>query len=99
MLLRPLVVLLVGLSLAFAVTQVQAQQVQLAWDAPLQVNGTAVPNLAGYKLYYGAGTGSVLWERFCLLQSSLMPFESGKFPAQRAAFLAGLKRLRELLGW
>jgi hypothetical protein len=45
------------------------------------------------------GTGSVLWERFCLLQSSLMPFESGKFPAQIAAFLAGLKRLRELLGW
>ncbi len=28
-----------------------------------------------------------------------MPFESGKFPAQIAAFLVGLKRLRELLGW
>jgi hypothetical protein len=49
--------------------------------------------------YYIGGTGSVLWERFCLLQSSLMPFESGKFPAQIAAFLVGLKRLRELLGW
>src|SRR5215471_13834979 len=45
------------------------------------------------------GTGSVLWERFCLLQSSLRPCESGKFPAQIAAFLVGLKRLRELLGW
>ena len=28
-----------------------------------------------------------------------MPFESGKFPAQIGAFLVGLKRLRELLGW
>ena len=28
-----------------------------------------------------------------------MPFESGKFPAQIAAFLVGLKRLQELLGW
>src|SRR5262245_1074635 len=28
-----------------------------------------------------------------------MPFESGKFPVQIAAFRAGLKRLRELRGW
>ena len=34
-----------------------------------------------------------------LLKSSLMPFESGKFPAQIAASLGGLKRLRELRGW
>ena len=45
------------------------------------------------------GTGSVEWERFCLLKSSLMPFESEKFPVQTAAFLVGLKRQRELLGW
>ena len=30
---------------------------QLAWDAPLQANGTPVPNLAGYKLYYGSQSG------------------------------------------
>ena len=32
-------------------------QVQLAWDAPVQANGTPVPNLAGYKLYYGSQSG------------------------------------------
>src|SRR5262245_28899493 len=61
MLLRSLFVLLVCLSLAFAATpaqaQAQAQQVQLAWDAPVQANGTPVPNLAGYKLYYGSQSG------------------------------------------
>ena len=57
MLLRSLFVLLVCLSLAFAATPAQAQQVQLAWDAPVQTNGTPVPNLAGYKLYYGSQSG------------------------------------------
>src|SRR6266478_8494038 len=46
-----------------------------------------------------AGTGSVSWERFCLLKSSLMPFESGKFPARTAASRGCPKRQRELLGW
>ena len=54
MLLRSLLVLLACLSLAFAVTPAQAQQVQLTWDAPLQTNGTSVTNLAGYRLYYGS---------------------------------------------
>jgi len=45
MLLRSLFVLLVCLSLAFAATPAQAQQVQLAWDAPVQTNGTPVPKL------------------------------------------------------
>src|SRR5262245_11262376 len=57
MLLRSLFVLLVCLSLAFAATPAQAQQVQLAWDAPVQTNGTPVPNLAGYNLYYGSQSG------------------------------------------
>ena len=57
MLLRSLLVLLACLFLAFAVTPAQAQQVQLTWDAPLQTNGTPVPNLAGYKLYYGSQSG------------------------------------------
>src|SRR5467141_1660870 len=57
MLLRSLLVVLACLSLAFAVTPAQAQQVQLAWDAPVQANGTPVPNLAGYKLYYGSQSG------------------------------------------
>ena len=57
MLLRSLLVLLVGLSLAFASTPAQAQQVQLTWDAPLQTNGTPVLNLAGYRLYYGSQSG------------------------------------------
>src|SRR5215831_7749929 len=57
MLLRSLLVLLACLSLAFAATPAQAQQVQLAWDAPLQADGTSVPNLAGYKLYYGSQSG------------------------------------------
>src|SRR6266851_4350938 len=57
MLLRSLLVLLACLSLAFAATPAQAAQVQLAWDAPLQANGTPVTNLAGYKLYYGSQSG------------------------------------------
>ena len=57
MLLRSLFILLACLSLAFAATPAQAQQVQLAWDAPLQANGTPVTNLAGYKLYYGSQSG------------------------------------------
>ena len=42
------------LSLAFTVTPGQAEQVQLAWDAPVQSNGTPFPTLAGYKLYSGS---------------------------------------------
>src|SRR5262247_398781 len=57
MLLRSLLILLACLSLAFAATPAQAAQVQLTWDAPLQANGTPVPNLAGYKLYYGSQSG------------------------------------------
>ena len=57
MLSRFLLVLLAYLSLAFITTPAQAQQVQLAWDAPVQANGTPVPNLAGYKLYYGSQSG------------------------------------------
>jgi endo-alpha-N-acetylgalactosaminidase len=57
MLLRSLFILLACLSLAFAATPAQAQQVQLAWDAPLQANGTPVTNLAGYKLYVGSQSG------------------------------------------
>jgi alpha-glucosidase len=49
--------LLACLSLAFAATPAQAAQVQLAWDAPVQTGGTPVPNLAGYKLYYGSQSG------------------------------------------
>src|SRR2546427_585056 len=57
MLLRSLFVLLACLSLAFAATPAQAAQVRLAWDAPLQANGTPVPSPAGYKLYYGSQSG------------------------------------------
>jgi hypothetical protein len=57
MLLRSLLILLACLSLAFAATPAQAQSVQLAWDAPLQANGTPVPNLAGYRLYSGSQSG------------------------------------------
>ena len=57
MLLRSLLVLLACLSLAFAATPVPAGQVQLAWDAPVQADGTPIPNLAGYKLYYGSQSG------------------------------------------
>src|SRR4249919_1920194 len=57
MLLRSLLILLACFSLAFAATPAQAAQVQLTWDAPLQANGTPVPNLAGYKLYYGSQSG------------------------------------------
>src|SRR5262245_11669386 len=57
MLLRFLLILLAYLSLAFAAIPAQAQQVQLAWDAPVQANGTPVSNLAGYKLYYGSQSG------------------------------------------
>lgn len=57
MLLRSLLVLLACLSLAFAATPAQAEQVQLAWDAPLQADGTPVSNVAGYKLYYGSQSG------------------------------------------
>src|SRR6266487_2740910 len=42
------------------------------------------------------GTGSVGWERFCLLKSPLMLFESGKFHAQTAASRGCPKRPREL---
>ena len=57
MLLRSLLILLACLSLAFVATPAQAQQVQLTWDAPLQADGTPVPNLAGYQLYYGSQSG------------------------------------------
>src|SRR5262245_40335945 len=57
MLLRSLLVLLACLSLAFAATTARAAQVQLAWDKPLQADGTPIPNLAGYKLYYGSQSG------------------------------------------
>src|SRR4029453_563992 len=57
MLLRSLLILLACLSLAFTPTPAQAAQVQLAWDAPLQADGPPVPNLAGYKLYYGLQSG------------------------------------------
>jgi len=57
MLLRSLLVLLACLSLAFAATTAQAAQVQLAWDAPLQADGTPAPNLVGYRLYYGSQSG------------------------------------------
>ena len=45
------------------------------------------------------GTGSVGWERFCLLKSPLMLFESGKFHAQTAASRGCPERSRELLEW
>src|SRR2546427_9784917 len=57
MVLRSLLVLLACLSRAFAATPAQAAQVQLAWDAPVQTDGTPVPTLAGYKLYYGSQSG------------------------------------------
>src|SRR5947209_4796443 len=57
MLLRSPLVLLACLSLVCTVTPAQAAQVQLAWDAPVQSNGTPVSNLAGYKLYYGSQSG------------------------------------------
>src|SRR6266699_6783060 len=57
MLLRSLLVLLACLSLVFAATPAQAAQVQLAWDAPVQADGTPMPSLAGYKLYYGSQSG------------------------------------------
>ena len=38
-----------------------------------------------FRMVGNVGTGSVSWERFCLLKSSLMPFESGKLPARTAA--------------
>src|ERR687883_332117 len=57
MLSRSLLVFLVCLSLAFAATPAPAAQVQLAWNAPVQADGTPVPNLAGYKLYYGSQSG------------------------------------------
>jgi len=57
MLWRFLLILLVCLFLAFAATPAPAAQLQLAWDAPVQSNGTPVPNLAGYKLYYGLQSG------------------------------------------
>src|SRR2546426_88552 len=57
MLLRSLLVLLACLSLAFAATPAQAAQVELTWDAPVQADGTPVPTLAGYKLYYGSQSG------------------------------------------
>ena len=57
MLSRSLLVLLVCLSVAFVATSAQAAQVQLAWDAPVQANGTPVPNLAGYRLSYGSQSG------------------------------------------
>src|SRR5215831_16758200 len=51
MLLRSLLALLACLSLAYAATPAPAADVQLAWDAPVQADGTPVPNVAGYKLY------------------------------------------------
>src|SRR5262245_56511982 len=57
MLSRSLLVLLVCLSVAFVATPAQAAEVHLAWDAPLQADGNPVPNLEGYKLYYGTQSG------------------------------------------
>ena len=57
MLLRSVSILLACLSLACATAPVQAAQVQLAWDTPVQANGTPVPNVAGYNLYYGSQSG------------------------------------------
>jgi len=46
-------VLVIGL-----VLRAQAASVTLAWEAPtLNVDGTALTNLAGFKLYQGAATG------------------------------------------
>ena len=36
---------------------VQAGNVTLAWDAPLNENGTELESLAGYNLYYGTSSG------------------------------------------
>src|SRR5215470_12045355 len=60
MLLRSLLALLACLSLAYAVTPAPAADLQLAWDTPTQADGTPVPNLAGYKLYYGLQSGQYL---------------------------------------
>src|SRR5215831_348097 len=57
MLLRSVSILLACLSLACATAPVQAAQVQLVWDTPVQANGTPVPNVAGYNLYYGSQSG------------------------------------------
>jgi len=57
MLLRSLLALLVCLSLAYAATPAPAAEVQLAWDAPMQADGTPVLNVAGYKLYSGSQSG------------------------------------------
>ena len=57
MLLRSLLVLLACLFLAFAATPASAVQLLLAWDAPVQADGTLVPNVAGYKLYVGSQSG------------------------------------------
>lgn len=46
------------LVLALALTWAQAAQVQLTWDTPTSADGTVVPNLAGYKLYYGLSSGN-----------------------------------------
>jgi hypothetical protein len=45
------------------------------------------------------GTGSVSWEYFCLLKSSLMPFGGGKLHARIAASRARPKPQQELRGW
>src|SRR5262245_34197329 len=39
--------------LLFVASHVRAVGVHLAWDAPTTAAGTAPPELAGYKLYYG----------------------------------------------
>src|SRR5438093_6873538 len=52
-----------------------------------------------WQTYPIDGTGSVRWERLCLLKYSLMPFESGKFHVQTAAPRGGPKRQRDPLGW
>jgi len=57
MLLRSLLVVLTCLSLTCAATPAQAASVTLTWDAPVQANGTPVPTLAGYTLYYGSQSG------------------------------------------
>ena len=45
------------------------------------------------------GTGSVSWECFCLLKSSLMPFGGRKLHARTAASLARPKPQQEPRGW
>src|ERR1700752_896960 len=45
---------------AFLVSYAHSGQVQLSWNAPTKnADGTALADLAGYKLYYGQNTRQV----------------------------------------